>query len=118
MSFHIRVLLASFCALTAVILAVGLIAAVGGPVWQADGVALCLAPYDQEEVQIAPDESGGAIVTWKDHRSVSDKDIYAQRVYSDGTPAWQTDGVSLCVASNDQQEPQIASDGSGGAIVT
>ena len=35
-----------------------------------------------------------------------------------GWPLWQDDGLSLCTATNSQHKPQIAADGSGGAIVT
>ncbi len=117
MSFRIRVLLAMSCALAAVTLTVGLISAVGWPLWQEDGVALCVATNDQENPQIISDDAGGAIVTWKDVRG-SDQPIYARRVYSDGTPAWTTDGVRLSVAAKLQRDPQIVSDDSGGAIVT
>jgi len=34
-----------------------------------------------------------------------------------GTPQWETDGVALCTASDDQWWPSIVSDGTGGAIV-
>ncbi len=90
----------------------------GNSLWQTDGVSLCTAFGTQLFPQIASDGAGGAIVTWQDYRSFADYDIYAQRVYSDGSVLWPTDGVSLCVASNDQDSPQIVSDGIGGAIVT
>src|SRR5258707_986624 len=64
---------------------------------------------------IVSDGAGGAIVTWTDYRNY---DIYAQRVNATGAPQWGTDGVALCVAVNVQIRPTIASDGSGGAIVT
>jgi predicted lipoprotein with Yx(FWY)xxD motif len=90
----------------------------GTTAWATDGVSLCTAAYDQYDPQIASDGEGGAIITWEDYRSGSHYDIYAQRVYSDGTTAWATDGVSLCVTAGSQDDPQIASDGAGGAIVT
>jgi hypothetical protein len=80
-------------------------------------LTVCAAADTQAEPQLAPDGSGGAIVTWYDHRSGSTYDIYAQRVYSDGTPAWTEDGVTLCVTTGSQYVPQIVSDGEGGAIV-
>lgn len=65
------------------------------------------------------DGSGGAIVTWKDNRSGSGYDIYAQhaRITGDIDPAWPVDGRALCTAANDQNSPRIASDDAGGAIV-
>jgi hypothetical protein len=92
----------------------------GTVAWATDGVSLCVESDHQLEPQIVSDGFGGAIVTWEDRRNsaTTGRDIYAQRVYSNGTTPWATDGVSLSVASNSQYEPQIASDGSGGAIVT
>jgi len=90
----------------------------GTVVWTTDGVTLCGAAYDQEEPSIVSDGIGGAIVTWQDYRSNSDWDIYAQRVDSTGTVLWYTDGLTICALTDDQEDPQIAPDGSGGAIVT
>ncbi len=118
MSARFRTILALLCALAAVSLTLGLVSAVGLPLWQEDGVAICAAGDDQQAPQIISDGSGGAIVTWQDEREDSHREIYAQRVYSDGTPAWATDGVSLSAVSHWQHNPQIVSDDSGGAIVT
>src|SRR5262245_55628313 len=41
-----------------------------------------------------------------------------QPARADGTVRWTADGVSLCTATNNQQNPQIVADGAGGAIVT
>lgn len=90
----------------------------GTVVWTANGVQICGAAYDQRDVQIISDGAGGAIAAWRDYRSNSYWDIYAQRVYSNGTVAWTTDGVSVCTYANNDGNPQIAPDGSGGAIVT
>ena len=85
--------------------------------WSADGVAVCTASGDQEHPQTIPDGSGGAIITWQDDHS-DNYDIYAQRVDSSGLIQWAADGVAVCTASSSQFEPQIAPDGSGGAIIT
>jgi predicted lipoprotein with Yx(FWY)xxD motif len=85
--------------------------------WSADGVPLCTATGDQATPQITSDGAGGAIVTWHDHR-IGVWDVYAQRIDASGTVQWTTDGVPLCTASGDQWEPQVTSDGAGGAIVT
>jgi hypothetical protein len=88
----------------------------GIPQWTADGVALCVALGDQRYPAIVSDGSGGAIVAWEDDRNGS-FDIYAQRVTATGVPQWTADGVGLCSASGNQQNPDLVSDGSGGAIV-
>jgi len=55
----------------------------GAVQWAGNGVAICTASGDQYRPQIIPDGSGGAIITWQDHRSGSaNPDIYARRVNS------------------------------------
>ena len=87
--------------------------------WAADGLAICTASSSQLQPQIAPDGSGGAMITWQDLRRASGwgSDIYAQRVDSGGAVGWAADGVVVGAASFSQYEPQIVADGSGGAII-
>jgi hypothetical protein len=89
----------------------------GGVQWTADGVPLSTADYSQSFPEIIPDGSGGAIVAWEDHRAGGAGDIYAQRVDASGGAQWTMDGIAICTAANDQESPQIASDGAGGGIV-
>jgi FlgD Ig-like domain len=88
--------------------------------WQPDGVALCIAEYDQQApISIVPDGAGGAIVTWNDTRSSGeDYDVYAQLINASGVVQWTSDGVAICTAGQSQNNPVIVSDGAGGAIVT
>ncbi len=90
----------------------------GGALWSGDGIAVCEAANDQESPQIVSDGSGGGIVAWQDHRSGTAYDTYAQRVNALGVAQWATDGVAVCAAADDQQSPQITTDGAAGAIVT
>ncbi len=79
---------------------------------------VCTAPMDQLYPKIVSDGSGGAIITWDDHRnSNTDANIYAQRINSSGNVQWTTDGVTICDTIRNQSLPAIASDGSGGAII-
>jgi hypothetical protein len=95
------------------------VSASGAPQWTAEGVALCTAePNGQNVPAIVSDGAGGAIVTWEDARSNEGFDIYAQRVSAAGAPLWTVDGVALCTAGNDQAQPKLVSEGAGGAIVT
>lgn len=89
----------------------------GSVQWSPTGVALCTANGDQGDGPIVSDGAGGAIVAWYDGRS-SNPGVYVRRVNSSGTPLWTSNGVLLCTPTNDEASPQIASDGSGGAIVT
>ncbi|MEP7224661.1 MAG: T9SS type A sorting domain-containing protein, partial [Actinomycetota bacterium] len=90
----------------------------GAVQWTADGVALSTAPEEQAYPTIVSDDAGGAIVTWRDHGSTIDYDIYTQRISGAGGVQWTPGGVALCAAADDQYDPTITSDGAGGAIIT
>ncbi len=93
------------------------ISASGTVQWTADGVCPYVATGSQQYPQVISDDSGGAIVTWQDNRA-GEADIYVQRISVSGTIQWATEGVPLCTAVGSQFNPQVTSDGSGGAIVT
>jgi hypothetical protein len=101
------------------VLATGTVA----PAWPTNGVPLCTVASNQLYPQIVSDGAGGAIVTWYDRRSGQPidpifQDVYAQRVSAAGVPQWTAGGLALCTAASTQVNPEIASDGVGGAIVT
>jgi len=81
--------------------------------WGEDGVSLSLP--DRYFGGIASDNLGGIIVA----RVVVDEGriIRAQRVGSDGNALWQPGGVKVCACAGGALEPQVTSDGAGGAIV-
>jgi len=85
--------------------------------WASGGVEVCTTGTASPSPQIASDGSGGAIITWEDFRN-GNFDIYAQRLNNAGAPQWTADGVSVCTAAIIQGNPQIVSDGFGGAIIT
>jgi hypothetical protein len=73
----------------------------------------------QTDVQILPDQQGGAFMAWRDNRNgPTNNDIFAQAVDSTGATRWTTNGVVVCDAANDQREPSIAGDGRYGVIIT
>ncbi|MEQ1836094.1 MAG: hypothetical protein ABL862_06585 [Candidatus Nitrotoga sp.] len=86
--------------------------------WTANGVGISKAANDQFSPDITSDGSGGAIITWWDFRNGANWDIYAQRIGASGVVQWTADGVAISTASDDQSNPTITSDGSGGAIIT
>jgi hypothetical protein len=86
--------------------------------WTTYGVAACTTSYIQHRPMIVSDGAGGAIVTWEDSRSVTETDIYAQRLSSAGVPQWAANGVSICTHSGNQYVPTIVPDGAGGAVIT
>jgi len=88
----------------------------GAPQWTADGVALTAIAGHQWNPQIAPDNVGGAVVTWEDLRG-GGNDIYARRIDQLGNVQWSANGVIVCNAANDQYRPQIVGDGAAGGII-
>ncbi len=86
--------------------------------WTGNGVAISAGAYDQFEPEITTDGSGGAIITWRDYRSGTSWDVYAQRINSSGNVQWTSNGVAISTATNNQTYPQVTTDGSGGAIIT
>ncbi len=92
------------------------VSAAGGPLWTANGVALCTAAGTQSEPRLTSDGAGGAIVAWQDQRG-GVYDIYARRVTAAGVPQWTANGVAVCTATGVQYLPEIATDNAGGAIV-
>ncbi|MDD5082422.1 MAG: choice-of-anchor D domain-containing protein [Dehalococcoidales bacterium] len=84
--------------------------------WTDNGTAVCTSASDQEYPQLVSDGAGGAIITWRDNRN-SNYDIYAQRVNSSGIAQWTDNGTVICNVTNGQDEPQLVSDDSGGAII-
>ena len=89
----------------------------GGVVqWTANGATICTNTSSQTNPVLVSDGSGGAIVVWQDNRS-GNNDIYAQRISSAGAVQWTAGGVVVCNALEAQNNPQIATDGSGGAVI-
>ena len=86
--------------------------------WTSNGRAICAESDFQYSPQICSDDAGGAIIVWEDDRGTVDMDIYAQRVNSAGSIQWTLDGIEICGAIDDQNYPQIITDGSNGAIIT
>jgi len=85
--------------------------------WVTNGVAVCVLPNTHDTPTIAADGSGGAIIVWRDGRTVVNTDIYAQRIDAGGNTMWTANGNPVCTAFNSQSAPLIIPDGSGGAIV-
>ncbi|MFX0138536.1 MAG: hypothetical protein ACFFDN_33140, partial [Candidatus Hodarchaeota archaeon] len=89
--------------------------------WTTNGKAISTpGSGNQYEVEICSDGSGGAIICWYDGRDsiTLGSDIYAQKVDSNGDPQWTVNGIPICNQSDNQDYPDICSDGAGGAIIT
>jgi len=87
--------------------------------WTTNGVAISTAGGDQHQPRITTDGAGGAIITWTDGRwGWGTDDIYARRVNASGVAQWAVNGVPISTANFAQGNPNIVSDGAGGAIIT
>jgi hypothetical protein len=93
----------------------------GAALWLIGGRVVCDAAESQYRPALTTDGASGAIVTWYDFRDASgppfDLNIYAQRIVSAGTAAWTPNGVIVCAAADAQRDPNLASDGQGGALI-
>lgn len=88
----------------------------GVPQWAGNGVALCTNTAGQYSPELVTDGAGGAIAAWYDSRNGAD-DIYAQKVNSAGVVLWAGDGVDVSNNASSQNNPQVAPDGAGGAMM-
>jgi len=89
----------------------------GNAQWIENGNVISNAYKSQKRHQICSDGAGGAIITWIDDRN-DNGDVYAQRIDSFGYTQWADNGTAICTASDTKYDPEICSDGDGGAIIT
>ncbi len=95
------------------------LSAAGAAQWTGNGVVVCGATGDQDNVRITSNGSGGALISWGDERGgAADIDICAQNIGQDGAPLWTADGEMICGASGNQHAGAISADGSNGMFVT
>jgi hypothetical protein len=88
----------------------------GQALWQAGGVPVDTTINGQFNVQIIPDGTGGAILSWSDGGRPIPGKIYAQRIGSGGNAMWKLNGLQISMDAGSQGNGKIISDGSGGAI--
>ncbi|MBL7764866.1 MAG: T9SS type A sorting domain-containing protein [Chitinophagaceae bacterium] len=89
----------------------------GVVLWVLNGVAACADSADQSTPAIVSDMRGGAIVAWSDWRSGIERDLYAQRIDSNGNIKWTVGGANITNLSNREHSEKLCSDGKGGVIV-
>jgi hypothetical protein len=85
--------------------------------WQLNGLPLCTNVADQSTPSITTDMQGGVIVSWSDWRSNVERDLYAQRIDSNGNIKWPLDGAIVTNKPAREHNEKIISDGAGGAII-
>lgn len=96
------------------------------PGFTANGAVICNAANNQTNPYMVSDGSGNVIITWADHRAgtaTASRDIYAQKLLSNGSVSWAANGVSI-ISGDGFTQPnstsdgfKIVSDGNGGAII-
>lgn len=90
--------------------------------WNADpaiNTPVCTTPGSQQLFpQIVSDGSGGAFITWSEGAAdMSSVSVFAQHISSTGTKLWATAGVDVNGGIGIPNNPQIVTDGNGGAII-
>jgi len=90
--------------------------------WPADGLGIAVFMEEQRDPELVSDGAGGVFAVWADARTFafSQRDIYAQHLQGDGTPAagWAPNGMPVTNARTYDYAPSAAPDGSGGLYVT
>ena len=56
----------------------------GNVAWTPNGVPVCTAQFDQNDLSAVPDGTGGAIFAWTDRRLFTENDVYALRLDAGG----------------------------------
>ncbi|MBU1881572.1 hypothetical protein KKA08_06015, partial [bacterium] len=82
----------------------------GNLLWNASGLAVCEEIAGQMESRVFADGNGGAIAAWMDERNGNENpnsNIFAQKINSNGTVAWATNGIPVCEAPGFQFFPLI-----------
>ena len=84
--------------------------------WALNGVAVCAEAGDQADHQVVTENSGMAVVVWRDTRS-GNSDIYAQAVSTFGALQWTAGGVPVCATTVMQSDPRLIAFGPGGVVI-
>ena len=88
--------------------------------WTANGKMVCDQGYAQSRPQLISDDTGGAIITWIDHRfggELENNSVYAQRLDYFGNELWQSQGQIISQGTVDFRLTAV-SDQRGGIIAT
>lgn len=94
------------------------VAADGYLEWTANGVCISDDSANDDHHELATDSGHGAIITWMGS-GVHGSHIYAQRIDISGNLVWNGGNpVGVDTLDYSQSYPEIASDGTGGAIIT
>ena len=88
--------------------------------WTPDGVPVCNASGDQDVPHLVSDNASGAVIVWRDLRSVSVPKYFAQRMSGAGAALWAANGVAASpgFGEGDPFAVDLAPDPSSGVIIS
>ncbi|NQU06061.1 MAG: hypothetical protein HQ568_08210, partial [Calditrichaeota bacterium] len=83
------------------------------------GVIVCSNDENQEKPKLCSDGANGAFIVWVDERNWNEthRDIYAQRINTDGELLWSEEGDAVCTVEREQSAVLIAASGEAEAII-
>jgi hypothetical protein len=87
----------------------------GNRMWDPAGLVIHDQPWYQMFPRMIP-VPGGAIVLWEDARD-NNGDLYAAKLTNAGDTPWGGDGMVVCNEEDLHEDPVVAPDGFGGAVI-
>jgi hypothetical protein len=91
----------------------------GEVLWATDGVPVCTSPF-QDPIQFFPkivtDNNGEIIILWDDTRNI-DKQIYGQKLDSDGNRQWVNTGLQISQGTGENRLQGIFNTGQNEFII-
>ncbi|MCJ7812433.1 hypothetical protein MUP95_03820, partial [bacterium] len=94
------------------------IASSGTVLWSANGLPVNTSAEYQISPEIVSDNSGGALIAWKDYRSGSDYGLYTQWIDRNGTLLWPVEGLSVVSAHVAASQNHLVIPDESGGIIT
>lgn len=88
----------------------------GVPLWPENGLPVLGNGIGSEDFAVAADRSGGLITVWAAGSS-EDRDLWGQRLDSQGLPHWNPAGVPISEAENDQDLPALVVGATGDSYI-
>ena len=77
---------------------------------------VCTVTEDQHFPDLISDNHGGVIVAWRDVRN-GNRDVFAQRISTNGEMLWENNGIPICVQPSAQSWPLLVPDAEEGVIL-
>ena len=84
--------------------------------WNENGIPIRQGYHIEWQRTADVGNNGEVIFAWSDTR-IGDRDVYAKKIDAAGNDLWGSEGIAVINASGRQEDPQLVSDGQGGAYV-